>query len=55
MLRGQDKTAAELALRIVAHTSIGPFLEPIGEKLVTSGDETVTVLALAATGTQRIC
>ncbi len=45
MLKGQDKTATELALRIVAHTPIGPFLEPIAEKLATSGDETVIALA----------
>lgn len=45
MLKGQDKTATELALRIVAHTSIGPFIEPIAEKLATSGDETVIALA----------
>ena len=45
MLKGQDKTATNLALRIVAHASIGPFLEPIAEKLVTSGDETVIALA----------
>jgi hypothetical protein len=43
MLRGKDKIATSLALRIVAHTSIRPFLEPIGENLVTSGDEAVTV------------
>ncbi len=45
LLRGKDKTATELALRIVAHTSIEPFLEPITEKLAIWGDETVTLLA----------
>ena len=45
MLKGQDRIAANLALRIVAHASIEPFLEPITDRLVTSGDETVTVLA----------
>ena len=45
MLKGHDKTATSLALRIVAHASIEPFLEAITEKLVTSGDETVTALA----------
>ena len=45
MLSGPDKTASNLALRIVAHASIEPFLHPITEKLATSGDETVSVLA----------
>lgn len=45
MLKGQEKTTTELALRIVAHTSIAPLLEPVAEHLVISGDETVIALA----------
>jgi len=47
MLRSDDPTTADFALRIVANANIAPFRDALVRRLMTAGDQAVTVLARA--------
>jgi Cyclic nucleotide-binding domain/HEAT repeats len=47
MLNGTDRTAADVALRIVANADIAPFVDAIARRLELPDDRTVTILARA--------